>query len=96
VNVDFCTADPQEELNGRWLLQRKRLVHYGHESWTNECLYKMLLTCHPQLPQVTGRRDLERKAFSKMFETSGSSEKIGEVYFLMPHSSAFKFFGLDL
>jgi hypothetical protein len=96
VNVDFYTAYPQEELNGRWLLQRKRLVHYGHGAWTNGCLCKMLLTCHPRLPQVTGRRDLERKAFSKMFETSGSSEKIDEVYFLMPHPSPFKFFGIDL
>jgi peptidyl-prolyl isomerase D len=34
--------------------------------------------------KVTGRRDLERKAFSKMFETSGSSEKIGEDKNLSP------------
>uniref|UniRef100_A0A453PM03 Uncharacterized protein n=1 Tax=Aegilops tauschii subsp. strangulata TaxID=200361 RepID=A0A453PM03_AEGTS len=29
--------------------------------------------------KVTDRRNLERKAFSKMFETSGSSEKSDEV-----------------
>lgn len=50
--------------------------------WTNGCSFiEDVIDLSPTLSQIADRRDQERKAFSRMFQPSGGSEKIDEVLF---------------